>query len=158
MKSKNMHLLTHSYDALNYEGYNKVNLPWLMNARQEDYIELICKYSLQFENYSRQIDRITRIAKNPEELSNLFINEVKDAFIDIRISLKKAQSGLLKKGIKTIIGTVATAIPFVLPLKNSFISPELLGSILGTTNIISTIPPIVDSSFDIKNAGRDNPY
>lgn len=158
MQSSNIHLLTQSYDTLNYEGYIKINLPWLMNARQEDYIELISKYNLQYENYSRQIDKITKIAKNPEELSNLFIGEVKDAFIDIRISLEKAQSELLKKGIKTAIGTVATAIPFVLPLENSFISPELLGSILGATNFISTIPPIIDSGFDIKSVGRENPY
>ncbi len=156
--SDSIHLLTQSYDMLNYDGYIKINLPWLINARQEDYIELISKYNLQFENYSRQIDKITKIAKNPDELSNLFVREVQDAFIDIRISLEKSQSELFKKGIKTAIGTVATAIPFLLPLENSYISSELLASILGATNIISTIPPIIDSGFDIKNTGRENPY
>lgn len=158
MQTDNIYLLTQSYDTLNYEGYIKISLPWLMNARQEDYIELITRYNLQFENYSRQIDKISKIAKNPDELSNLFIDEVKDAFIDIKIELEKAQSELFKKGIKTAVGTIVTAIPFLLPPDNSFLSPELLGSIFGATNIISTVPPLIDSGFDIKNAGKENPY
>ena len=158
MKEKNIHLLTQSYTTLDYNQDIKVSLPWLQNARHEDYIELVNKYNLQFDNYSRQIDKIAKIAKNPNELTSLLINETKDAFIDIRIALEKTQTELMKKGIKTIVGAIATAIPFLVPIDNAYISPELLGSILGATNVISTVPPIIDSSFEISKIGRENPY
>ena len=158
LEKSNIHLLTQSYNPLNYDNYIKIALPWLINARHEDYIELIDKYSLQFDNYSKQIDKITKVAKTPDELSHLLVSEIKDAFIDIRISLEKTQAELYKKGLKTFVGAVATAIPFLVPIDNSIISPELLGSILGATNIFSTIPPIIDSGFDLTRAGRDNPY
>lgn len=155
----NVYLLTQSFDEIDYNGTIKVSLPWLENARPEDYVEIINKYQLQYDIYCRQIDRLSKIAKNAEELTNSFVKEVEDSFIDIRIALEKAQFELSKKGIKTAIGVVVTAIPFFIPAQNAFVSPEVLSSILGASSMITTVPPVVDSVLDYKNIGKnDNPY
>lgn len=150
-------LLTHSYKNLNYNGI-KILLPWLYNARAEDYLELIEKYHLQFDIYCRQIDKICKAAKEPEELTQLFIKEVKDAFIDIRIALENKREELYKKGINATIGSIITAIPFLIPEKIDFISPEILSGLLGATNVLATLPPVLGSIRDILQCEKFNEY
>ena len=157
MKNDKIMLLTYSYNRINYEGI-KILLPWLNNARPEDYLELIEKYNLQFDIYCKQIDKICKVAKSPEELTHLFVNEVKDAFIDIRIALENKKEELRRKGINTTIGSIVTAIPFLLPNSIDVVSPELLSGILGATNVITTLPPIFGSIRDITECEKFNEY
>lgn len=150
-------LLTHSYSNINYEGI-RILLPWLYNARTEDYLELIEKYDLQFDIYCRQIDKICKAAREPEELTQLFIKEVNDAFIDIRIALENKKEELFKKGINATIGSVVTAIPFLIPKEIGIISPEILSGILGATNVLATLPPVFGSVRDILKCEKFNEY
>lgn len=157
MKKSNIMLLTQSYSDLQYEGI-KILLPWLQNARSEDYLELIHKYDLQFEIYCKQIDKICKIAKNPEELTQLFIQEVKDAFIDIRIALEKKHEELYRKGINTVVGSVATVIPLLLPEDINSVSPELLSGILGATNVVTVLPSMFGSIRDVLQCEKYSEY
>lgn len=157
MKSSNILLLTHSHSELDYESI-RIVLPWLYNARPGDYLDLIQKYDLQFEIYCQQIDRICKTAKTPEELTQLFVSEVKDAFIDIRIALEKKKEELKRKGISTTIGAIATAIPLLIPSSMGNISPELLSGLLGATNVLTTLPPMIGSIHDLLQCERYNKY
>ena len=153
-----VYILTEDYQCLDFEGKIQLMLPWLQNARAEDYVELINKYKVQYEVYAHHIDKITAVAKSAEELTSLLINETKDAFIDIQIALEKKSDELNKKGIATTVGSVLTAIPMFIPSDFANISPDLLSGLLGATTLVGTIPPLVDKIIDRRNVGKDNPY
>ena len=157
MQNSQIHLLTHSVDDLNYQSI-EIALPWLANVNPLEYIDLIKKYELQFEIYCRQIDRISESARTPELLTSTLISEVKDAFVDIRICMEKAKDELRRKGKTAVIGAVATAIPFLVPQDAQFISPALLSSLLGATNILTTVPSLFNSYSDIKRTSMYAPY
>lgn len=157
MQNRQIHLLTKSVEDLNYQSI-ELALPWLANLNPLDYIDLLKKYELQFEIYCRQIDKISESARTPELLTSTLISEVKDAFIDIRICMEKAKEELRRKGKTAVMGAVATAIPFLVPQDAQFISPALLSSLLGATNIFTTVPSLLDSYSDVKRTSMYNPY
>lgn len=158
MQTENIQLLTQSYDKLNYDNTLKFALPWLENARPEDYIEIINKNKLQYAMYCNHIDKLCAAAQDPNSLTSSLIKEANDAFLEIQIALEKSKAELIKKGIRTSIGIVATAIPFVIP-PTEIISAETLATFLGATNLISTVPSLIDNCFDYTRIAKtDNPY
>lgn len=153
-----IYILTEDYQSVNFDGKIQVMLPWLQNARAEDYVELINKYKVQYEVYAHHIDKIAGVAMNAEELTSLLIKETKDAFIDIQIALEKKSDELKKKGIATTVGSILTAIPMLIPSDFANISPDLLSGLLGATTLVGTVPPLIDKIIDKHNVSKDNPY
>ena len=158
LTSSNVELLTQSIDSLSYKSYIEVILPWLEGARPKDYISIMTKYKLQYDIYCNHIDKLAHSAANPESLTHLLVQETKDAFIEMRITLEKSKAELKKVGINTMIGSVLTSIPLLIPDSGSSISPELLSGLLGATNIFATIPPLTSSIKEIRTGNRFNPY
>lgn len=136
----------------------QMRLPWLYNARYQDYLEIIDKYKVEFEIYTNHIDKISRIASNQDCLTDTFVNEFKDAMLDIRISLEKKQRELKMKGIETIVGFIFTAIPLILPELFKEISPELLSGILGATTLRGELIPMIKNINELMTNKRDDPY
>lgn len=134
-----------------------VGLPWLLNARIEDYVEIVSKYETEFENYNHYLSKISKIATSGEEYTRQFVYDFKESQTDMVIALQKKQRELKTKGITTAISICLTAIPLILPNLNSVIDPKILSSLLGGSSIKELIG-LSSNINDITNYGRDNPF
>jgi len=134
----------------------QMKLPWLYGARTEDYIELIEKYQLQFQNFKNYIDRLSNVAKTKEELTSLLVQEYKEVVTDLQIALEKKKHDLKIRGLQTLIGSIFTAIPFIIPYTGLDISPELLSSILGAATLKGEMLPLIKEIGQLKFIGSDN--
>lgn len=64
-----------------------VGLPWLYNARIEDYIELINRYENEFECYNSYIRELAKTATDETELTQDLVNKINDLNTELRIKL-----------------------------------------------------------------------
>ena len=133
-----------------------IGLPWLYNARVEDYIELINRYENEFENYNRHIRDLAKTATNEKELTRDLVNSFNDLKIDMQIKLEMKKEELRKKGILTLVGVCLTAIPYAISLKYETIDPSLLNGLLGGLSVYECASVISDG-LARNNLSRDNP-
>ncbi len=112
-----------------------VGLPWLYNARIEDYIELVNRYEHEFENYNMYIRELAKTATNETELTRDLVNRINDLRVEMNIKLEMKQEELRKKGIVTFVGVCLTGIPYLLNLKYKVVDPNLINSLVGGMSV-----------------------
>lgn len=133
-----------------------VGLPWLYNARVEDYIDLINRYENEFENYNRYIRDLAKTATDEKELTRNLVNSINDLKIDMQIKLEIKKEELRKKGIFTLVGVCLTAIPYALNMKYKTIDPSLLNGLLGGLSVYECASAMSDG-LARNSLSRENP-
>lgn len=133
-----------------------VGLPWLYNARIEDYIELINKYENEFENYNNCIRELAKTATDEKELTQDIVNKINALKIDMSIKLEMKKEELYKKGIRTVVGVCLMGIPYLLSIKYKDIDPNLLNALIGGKSVFECAN-IVSDSLSINKLPKDNP-
>lgn len=134
-------LLNNGYKKVNSSNFHQIKdnmlnnlyigLPWLKNARVEDYIEIVNKYHDYFLKYSIEVRKAADATDDINKFHYDLIKDIQEAIIDIRIALEKKKSELKTKGIVTSIGVLFTTMSFLIPDVYSVINPEWLSAILG---------------------------
>ena len=133
-----------------------IKIPWLKNARIEDYIDLVKGNQLQFENYGLKVNEVIKL-NNIELISETLIKELNEASIELSILLQTKQKELRTKGIVTTLGICCTIIPFLFPQISEIVEPKLLSSLLG----VGTIKELFNMGNEItaiNNNGKSDPY
>lgn len=122
-----------SFYKISDDMFNKlyIGLPWLKNARVEDYIEIVNKYHDYFLKYSIEVRKAAEATDDIDKFQYDLIKDIQEAIVDIRIALEKKKSELKAKGIVTTIGVLFTTMSFLIPDVCSVINPEWLSAILG---------------------------
>ena len=133
-----------------------VGLPWLYNARVEDYIELINRYENEFESYNRYIRELAKTATDEAELTQDLVNKINDLKIDMDIKLEIKKEELWKKGISTFVGVCLTGIPYLMSIKYSEIDPNLLNALVGGVSAFECAN-VVSKGLAKNNLTKDNP-
>ena len=133
-----------------------VGLPWLYNARIEDYIELTNKYESEFESYNGYIRDLAKTATNEIELTQDLVNRINDLKIDMSIKLEMKKEELLKKGIRTFVGVCLTGIPYLIGIKYKEFDPGLLSALIGGMSAFECAN-VVSDGLARNNLPKDNP-
>lgn len=133
-----------------------VGLPWLYNARVEDYIDLINQYENEFENYNSYVRELAKVATNESELTQVLVNQINDLKIDLNIKLDLKKEELKKKGITAVIGVCLTGIPFLISSKYIEIDPNLLSTLVGGASAFECAKVVGKSLFK-NNLSKENP-
>lgn len=144
----------------NYQNNNPINklfiaMPWLENARIEDYIDIVNKYRTEFEYYNFCLANMSELTNDIDSFINKYIYDYQEANINIQIALEKKKAELKKQGIHTAISICLTIVPYV--LTKTGIDINMLQAILGSV----TVKEILDSAniyTEMKNTGIDNPF
>lgn len=134
-----------------------VGLPWLKNARVEDYIEIANQYQDLFLRYSYQVRKVADATNDINMFQYDLIKDIEEAMADIRISIEKKKEELRVKGIYTAIGIIFTTIPFLFSGTFLNINPEWLTAVMGG----GTMYEFFDGISDIKemlNVSKDNSF
>lgn len=130
-----------------------VSLPWLQNARIQDYLDIINSNQTEFVFFNHYLAGLSQMTVNSDEYLKKFIKDFEEATINIQIALDKKKRELKAKGIETTIGVCLTAIPLLLPDKIPQMVPAILGG--GTINQFINQLSLVQ---DIMSIGKDNPF
>lgn len=138
-------------------NYLFVSLPWLYNARIEDYIEISGKYKNEFDNYNLELRKIAKSATTKEEFAKNIISNLEEININIRIGLEQKKSQLRNKGITTFVGICFTLIPFVFPESLDFLGNNFISTVFGGGTVYQALNLFSDI-FDIKNVYRETPF
>lgn len=135
-------LLYERYKKVNSSSYYKISenmlnklyigLPWLKNARVEDYIDIVNKYHDYFLKYSMEVRKASEATDDINKFQYDLVKDIQESIIDIRIALEKKKSELKAKGIATTIGVLFTTMTFLIPNVYSVINPEWLSAVLGS--------------------------
>lgn len=133
-----------------------IKIPWLKNARIEDYIDLVKGNQLQFENYGLKVNEVIKL-NNIELISETLIKELNEASIELSILLQTKQKELRTKGIVTTLGICCTIIPFLFPQISEIVEPKLLSSLLGV-GTIKELFNMGNEITEINNIGKSDPY
>lgn len=152
---------------LNKCGTHKINdkllnhlfiaMPWIYDARLEDYFEIIQKYKDEFANYNSYISKIAKVANNEFDLTQSLAADMKESIIDIQIALEKKQHELKVKGIASTVGLCLTVIPALVPALSQIIDPILLSSILGGGTLMEGLKVVSEYNAG-KCEKKDNPF
>ena len=156
------------YEKLNYIGKNGmliendyldslfISLPWLYGARPDDYLQIINKYSTHYEHYKMQIYKLLKMYKNGESNIEDLYYDIKNAHIEMKIHLEKAQHTLYTKGIPTILGLAFTFLPLVLDIPSEL--KIYLQTIFGVTSMNAVLSTIFTERQNLKYYGINDPY
>ncbi|HCC34955.1 MAG TPA: hypothetical protein DEQ02_04710 [Ruminococcaceae bacterium] len=152
---KNIKVLGKSNTVLRFLNSIQLRIPWLYNARPEDYIEIIKKNNMVFLHFKNQIDKLSKVALSQSDLTNTLAQEYTDALIEMKIALDKKRFELKRKSIQTVLGFAFTAIPFFIPSHVLNVDPSILATIFGATTLKSEIVPLVQDITEFR-ALKDN--
>lgn len=108
-----------------------LGLPWLYNARPEDYIELLNKNENEFEKYNCYIRELSKSATSAQQLTEQLVKEFNDLRVDMNAKLDEVKDNLRRKGIITVTGMCLTALPVLDNTLFSNCDPRLLSSLIG---------------------------
>lgn len=133
-----------------------VGIPWLYNARIQDYIELVNRYENEFENFNRYINELAMTATSEYELTRRLVKDFNDLKVELNIKLDQKKEELRKKGISTLVGVCFTAIPYVINLKYNYVDPDLLSALIGGKTIWD-IAEIITEKLTDNNIPKNNP-
>lgn len=157
----NKECIVHTNKETNYEEVKCLNtlnfaIPWLYNARLEDYIDLKEKYNIQFENLNLHIAQLSKAALGKQELTYQIAQEISESCLEMSIALQKKQNELKTKGIYTLLGLCMTAIPFLVGDLQQIINPAILSTLLGGSSMKELLESLKDIN-SIKDLNKDNP-
>lgn len=121
-----------------------VGLPWLYNARIEDYIELINRYENEFEIYNSYIRELAKTTTDEVELTRDLVNRINDLKVEMQIKLEMKKAELRRKGIITSVGMCLAGIPYLISAKFQEVDPTLLSQLIGGVGIFECVNLISD--------------
>lgn len=128
--------------------------PWLYGVSIEDYISIVNKNRLLYDNYCNTILKFTEAIHNGDYSS--VKQEMEEANNSIRIELEKAQSSLRRKGIQTVVSIAFTFIPMGLSLPED--QKILLSTLLGATSLKDIFITFSDEIAALRNVGKASPF
>jgi len=132
-----------------------LELPWLKNARIEDFIELREKYKTEYELFLIQTDKLMLASKDGKGIEVLLAKEYNEAALEIRNTMVKQKALLKNKGLDVALGAVCTIVPVALEQVGfDYFDPKVLSSVVGGTTIYNGIKQF----FEISNMAKENPY
>lgn len=120
----------------------------------EDYISIVNKNRLLYDNYCNTILKFTEAVHNGDYSS--VKQEMEEANNSIRIELEKAQSSLRRKGIQTVVSIAFTFIPMGLSLPED--QKILLSTLLGAASLKDIFITFSDEIAALRNVGKDSPF
>ena len=133
-----------------------VGLPWLYNARIEDYIDLINRYENEFESYNSYIRELARTTTDEMELTRDLVNRINDLKVDVKIKLEIKREELRKKGLRTFVGVCLTGIPFLINTHFKQVDPSILGALVGGMSVYECAN-VVSEGLARNDLPKDNP-
>lgn len=132
-----------------------VTMPWLENARVDDYIDIVNKYQSEFECYNYCLSNISSVTEDTETFISNYLKDYKESSINLRIAMEKKRAELRMRGITTTLSLCLTAIPFLLP--EGCVDTKIVSAFLGT----GSIKELLNSAnifTEKKNIGKENPF
>lgn len=144
---------TYKNDGLLNKLY--VSMPWLQNVHVSDYLDIVTKYRTEFELYNRCLSHISDITEDTDAFIKKYLNDYKDATINLQIAMEKKQAEFKTKGILTVVSLCLTAIPYFMP--SEIIDPRIMTAFLGT----GTVKELLSSAnicTEKNRLGRDDPF
>ena len=129
---------------------------WLYGAKVDDYLDLIEKHRLLFDNYRQTIiDYMDNIYTGDFKQ---FKKDLDEADINIRIAMEKKKAELWAKGRKTVVSAGLVTIPFI-PGIPADIKAELLSIIgVGAGTSILELYSAIETGMSMKSVGMENPF
>lgn len=128
-------------------------IPWLKNARIEDYNEIIQKNKMEFENYNLHITKLFEQHDDVEKVLKELKYDLQETNINIRIALENKQADLRRKGIVTALTFSLSLIPLFVPIPLD-VDPQLITSVIGVGGVSPLIPDIIS----IKDVGKEDAF
>lgn len=148
LSSNGIFLSNEKMEKLYYE------FPWLYGVSVEDYISIVNKNRLLYDNYCTTILKFTEAVHNGDYSS--VKQEMKEANSSIKIELEKAQSSLRRKGIQTVVSIAFTFIPMALSLPED--QKILLSSLIGATSLKDIFITFSDEIAALHKVGKSSPF
>lgn len=154
--NKEVNVLSRNGIFLSNEKMEKLyyEFPWLYGVRVEDYISIVNKNRLLYDNYCTTILKFTEAVHNGDYSS--VKQEMKEANNSIKIELEKAQSSLRRKGIQTVVSIAFTFIPMALSLPED--QKILLSSLIGATSLKDIFITFSDEIAALHKVGKSSPF
>lgn len=128
--------------------------PWLYGVSVEDYINMVSKNRLLYNNYCTTILKFTESIHNGNY--SLVKQEMEEANNSIKIELEKVQSNLRRKGIQTVVSIAFTFIPMALSLPED--QKILLSTFLGATSLKDIFTTFSDEIAALHAVGKSSPF
>lgn len=128
--------------------------PWLYGVSIEDYIEIVNKNRLLYNNYCRTILRFTDEIRKGQYLS--VKQEMKEANDNIKIELEKAQNNLKRKGIQTVVSIALTFVPMGLSIPED--QKAWLSAVIGATSLKDVFVEFSDEIAALREVGKESPF
>lgn len=128
--------------------------PWLYGVSVEDYIRIVNKNRLLYDNYCTTILKFIEEVHNGNYLS--IKQEMMEANNSIKIELEKAQNSLRRKGIQTLVSIAFTFIPMALSLPEE--QKTLLSTFLGASSLKDIYMTFSDEIAALHEVGKSSPF
>lgn len=128
--------------------------PWLYGVGIEDYIEIVNKNRLLYNNYCNTILKYTDEIRKGQYLS--LKQEMKEANNSIKIELEKAQNNLKRKGIQTAVSIALTFIPMGLPIPEE--QKAWLSTVIGVVSLKDIFVEFSDEIAALRTIGKESPF
>lgn len=128
--------------------------PWLYSVNIEDYIEIVSKNRLLYNNYCNTILKYVDEIRKGQYLS--LRQEMKEANDSIRIELERAQNNLKRKGIQTVVSIALTFIPMGLSIPEE--QKAWLSAVIGATSLKDVFIELSDEVAALRDVGKESPF
>lgn len=128
--------------------------PWLYGVGIEDYIEIVSKNRLLYNNYCNTILKYADEIRKGQYLS--LKQEMKEANDSIRIELERAQNNLKRKGIQTVVSIALTFIPMGLSIPEK--QKAWLSAVIGVTSLKDILVEFSDEIAALRDVGKESPF
>lgn len=148
LNTNSIFLSTEKMGKLYYE------FPWLYGVSVEDYIDIVNKNRLLYDNYCTTILKFAEAVHNGDYSS--VKQEMEEANISIKIELEKAQTNLRRKGQQTVVSLAFMFIPMALSIPED--QKILLSTLLGATSLKDIFITISDEIAALRDVGKDSPF
>lgn len=128
--------------------------PWLYGVGIEDYIEIVNKNRLLYNNYCNTIWKYTDEIRKGQYLS--LKQEMKEANDSIKIELEKAKNNLKRKGIQAVVSMALTFIPMGLSIPEE--QKACLSAVIGVKSLNDIFVELWDEIAALREIGKDSPF
>lgn len=99
-------------------------LPWIHGAKCEDYIDIVYKYSDEFEIYLNNLNKFFNNSQNPDKINEWF-KELSYSIRKLDVIFKNKKKELYAKGFDVAIGIICTIEVLLLPQELAALKPGL---------------------------------
>lgn len=132
-----------------------IELPWLRNARIEDFIELREKHKTEYARFQLKTDEIMLSLKENASIEKVLAKEYSEAVLEIKSKIINKKDELKRKGLSVTLGTICTVVPMIFaPQIAQYVNPTTVSSILGGATLYNGI----NEFAKFENDERKNPY